>query len=143
MTAILILLMSLPLAAALACLVLPVRASQALTLVVGVGCFGLCVALIPAVGHRDVSTLKYLRADALSLVFLLATAFLYAVTSMYTIGYLRREQSVEDFPRYARRLYVGLNLFAWSLDPSRTRDRQGGEEASVRPARRLRRVHAD
>lgn len=115
MTPILILLISLPFAAGLACLVLPVRASQALTMVVGVGCFGLCVALIPTVGHRDLSTLKYLRADALSLVFLLATAFLYAVTSMYTIGYLRREEDAEDFPRYSRRLYIGLNLFAWSM----------------------------
>lgn len=115
MTTLLILLVSLPLAAAIACAAASVRVSQALTVAAGVACFGLAIALIPTVGHRDVSTLKYLRADALSVVFLLATGFVYAATSMYTIGYLREEEGAEDFPRYARRLYVGLNLFAWSM----------------------------
>jgi hydrogenase-4 component F len=115
MTSALILLVALPLAVAIACIVLPVRMSQGLTVAAGVACFGLCVWLIPTVGRRDISTLHYLRADALSVVFLLATSFLYAVTAMYTIGYLRAEESAEDFPKYARRMYIGLNLFAWSM----------------------------
>jgi hydrogenase-4 component F len=115
MASLLVLLLIVPLAVGIGCWWLPIRLSSALTVATGVGSFGVCLALIAAVAHRNVTAIRYLRVDALSLVFLLATAFLYAVTAMYTIGYLRAEESADDFERYARRMYVGLNLFAWAM----------------------------
>ena len=58
---------------------------------------------------------RYLRVDALSVVFLLATAFLYACAAAYAVGYVTPEKGEADFPRYARRFYAGLNVFAWSM----------------------------
>ena len=42
--------------------------------------------MAPATDHT-LTALRYLRADALSVVFVLATAFLYMTTAVYTIGY--------------------------------------------------------
>ena len=58
---------------------------------------------------------RYLRVDALSVVFLLATAFLYAGAAAYAVGYVTPEKGEADFPRYARRFYAGLNVFAASM----------------------------
>jgi hydrogenase-4 component F len=55
-----------------------------------------------------------LRADSLSVVFLLAVTFLYATTSIFAKGYLEVEHGPSG-ARYGRRFYVGLNLFCWSL----------------------------
>lgn len=109
-----VVLVLLPLAPAVAALRAPVRLVQALTVAVGSVSFVLAVALVPTAAGHDLAT-GFLRADALSVVFLLATSFLYATTSLYSIGYLRAEESSEDFQRYARRFYAGLNLFAWSM----------------------------
>ena len=46
------------------------------------------IALVPAAAHRDLALLGFVRVDALSLVFLLATGFLYAAVALYSIGYL-------------------------------------------------------
>ena len=78
----------------------------------GVACFGLVLALVPAVAHRDLNYLSYLRVDALSEIFLLATGFLYAAVAVYSVGYLERQGHDH---RYARRFYAGLNLFAWAM----------------------------
>jgi hydrogenase-4 component F len=43
-------------------------------------------------------------------VFLLATGFLYAAVSVYAAGYLRGRTD-----RYARRFYLGFNVFAWAM----------------------------
>jgi hydrogenase-4 component F len=102
-----------PFAAAVACAVLPAkRFAPAITVTAGVASLGLVLVLLPAVAHRDLTYLSYLRADGLSEIFLLATAFLYAVVAIYTVGYAERQ--ARD-PRYARRLYAGLNLFAWAM----------------------------
>jgi hydrogenase-4 component F len=101
----------LPLGAGLVCAVLPTRAlAPAVTVVSGLACFALILALIPAIVHRNLNYLSYLRVDALSAIFLLATGFLYAAVAVYAVGYLKRHEDL-----YARRFYAGLNLFAWAM----------------------------
>ena len=114
MTAVLILLALVPLVPAGAALVAPVRVTQALTVASGLISFALAVTLVPHAGHRDLDV-SILRADALSAVFVLATAFVYAACAAHSIGYLRHDEAARDFPRYARRFYAGFNLFAWSM----------------------------
>jgi hydrogenase-4 component F len=113
MIAVVLALLIIPLAAAVACAVLPAeRFAPAFTVTAGVASFGLVLALLPAVAHHNLTYLSYLRVDALSEIFLLATGFLYAVVAIYTVGYAERQAR---YPRYARRLYAGLNLFAWAM----------------------------
>jgi hydrogenase-4 component F len=103
-----------PLAAGIVCAVLPlqfVRAAAALTVASGVACFALVLSLIPETAHHDLNYLSYLRVDAVSAIFLLATGFLYAAVAVYTVGYLKQHH--DDL--YARRLYAGLNVFAWAM----------------------------
>ena len=107
-------LLVLPLAAALLCLRLPMPAARAVTAVSGVASFGLVVALVPAAAHGNLTTLRVLRVDALSVVFLLATGFLYGVIAIYSIGYLAGPHGGQH-PGYARRFWIGLNLFAWAM----------------------------
>ena len=111
MNAVVLAILILPLGAGLVCAVLPTRAlAPAVTVVSGLACFGLVLALIPAVAHRNLNYLSYLRVDALSAIFLLATGFLYAAVAVYAVGYLKRHEDL-----YARRFYAGLNLFAWAM----------------------------
>ena len=102
-----------PLVAGLTCAIMSARAvrvAAAVTVAAGIGCFGLVLALVPATAHHDLSYLGYLRVDAVSAIFLLATGFLYAAVAVYAVGYLKRHEEL-----YARRFYAGLNLFAWSM----------------------------
>ena len=110
MIAVVLALLLVPLAAGIACAVLPARSAKAVTAVSGVACFALVLALVPATAHHDLSYLSYLRVDAVSAIFLLATAFLYAAVSVYAVGYLKQHEDL-----YARRFYAGLNLFAWAM----------------------------
>ena len=74
-----------PLAAGITCAVLPPRTARvaaAVTVAAGVACFGMVLALVPAAAHHDLSYLSYLRVDALSAIFLLATSFLYAAVGV-------------------------------------------------------------
>jgi hydrogenase-4 component F len=105
------LLLTLPAAVALACLRVPVAVARTLTCGCAVACFGLVLALVPAAAHGDVQYLRFLRVEAISAVFLLATGFLYAAAAVYSVGYL----SGRADDRYSRRFWVGLNLFAWSM----------------------------
>ena len=75
MPVILVLLVTVPLLA-VAAAAAPRRASEVLTAVTGLVTFGLALALVPAVSDHTVTAGHYLRADALSVVFLLGTAFL-------------------------------------------------------------------
>src|SRR6266571_4901262 len=102
-----------PLAAGITCAILPARrtrAAAAVTVAAGVACFALVLTLVPAAAHRDLNYLSYLRADAVSAIFLLATGFLYAAVAVYTVGYTKRHEDL-----YGRRFYAGLNLFAWAM----------------------------
>jgi hydrogenase-4 component F len=114
-TAVFAVLLAAPLAAALACLKAPVRACQAVSIIAGVASFAAVITLVPPAAQHDLTLGRYLRADAIAVVFLLATSFLYAAVATYSVGYFRGEADSADFARYARRFYAGLNLFAWSM----------------------------
>src|SRR5208282_6251871 len=96
-----------PLAAGLACAVLPgpSKVGPVVTGTCGLACFGLVLALVPAAAHHDLDYLSYLRIDAISVVFLMATSFLYAGVAVYSIGYLApsRRSREPGFSRYSRR----------------------------------------
>ncbi|MGO8887922.1 MAG: proton-conducting transporter membrane subunit [Streptosporangiaceae bacterium] len=117
MDAVVIVLLTVPVAAAVAALWLPARGAGAVTAVAGIASFGLVMALIPAVSGHDLSLLGFVRIDALSVVFLLATSFVYACVAVYSIGYQRtaRAHGGEEDQRYGRLFWAGLNLFAWSM----------------------------
>ncbi len=89
MTIIVLALLIVPVAAATVALWLPAQAAGAVTATAGVASFGLVLALIPASSRGTVRWLGLVRIDALSVVFLLATGFLYACVAVYSIGYLR------------------------------------------------------
>jgi hydrogenase-4 component F len=110
MLAVVLALLIVPLAAALTSAALPRTAARAITVLSGLACFGLVLALIPAVAHHDLNYFGYLRVDAVSAIFLLATSFLYAAVALYSVGYLKQHEDL-----YARRIYAGLNLFAWAM----------------------------
>lgn len=116
MSIVTLVLLAVPLAAAIAAFWLPPKAAGAVTAIAGVASFGLVLALIPAVSGHDVTALGFLRLDALSVVFMLATGFLYACVAVYSIGYLRTagEHAVGE-RRYSRQFWAGMNIFAWSM----------------------------
>ncbi|HET9968630.1 MAG TPA: proton-conducting transporter membrane subunit [Streptosporangiaceae bacterium] len=100
----------LPLATGIACYWLPARAAAGITVASGIASFGLVLALIPAAAHGTLNYLSYLRVDAVSGVFLLATGFLYAAVAVYAAGYLKGRTD-----RYTRRFYLGFNVFAGAM----------------------------
>jgi hydrogenase-4 component F len=107
-----------PLAAAIACLPLPgraaLRAAPALTVAAGVASFALVLTLVPGAAHGDLSYLSgYLRVDAVGVIFLLATGFLYAAVAVYAVGYFRSHHDAT--PAYRRRFFAGFNAFAWAM----------------------------
>ena len=115
MDVVLLLLLVLPLAAALACALVPLPLCRALTAACGAAGFGLAVALVPAAAHGEIGYLRFLRVDAVSAVFLLATGFLYGTVAVYSAGYLPDGRAGRAQARYARRMWAGLNLFAWAM----------------------------
>jgi hydrogenase-4 component F len=115
MDVVLLLLLTLPAAAGLLCLRAPQAVIRAVTAACGVTCFALVVALVPAASRRDISYLRFVRVDALSVVFLLATGFLYGAVAIYSLGYLPAGRGVHSRPRYSRRFWAGLNVFAWAM----------------------------
>jgi hydrogenase-4 component F len=110
-----LLIFGLPPAAALACLRAPLPACRAVTAATGLACLGLVAAVALTAAHRDLAYLHFLRIDALSAVFLLATGFLYAAVAVYSIGYLAHGGADPGFARYSRRFWAGLNIFAWAM----------------------------
>jgi len=96
-----------PLVAGLTCFALTARVAAAITVVSGLASFALVLAVVPAAAHHDLSYLSYLRVDAVSAIFLLATGFLYGAVAVYAVGYLKGHHD--------RRFYAGLNLFAWAM----------------------------
>jgi hydrogenase-4 component F len=115
-TIVVILLLAVPAGAGIASLWLPGRAAGLVSAAAGLASFGLVIALVPAAAHHDRGWLGgFVRVDALSVVFLLATSFLYACVAAYSIGYLGTDSGHGRDERYARRFWAGLNLFAWSM----------------------------
>lgn len=128
MNVVLLLIVVLPLLAIVVGLVAARRVTQVVTGLSGIATFGLAMALVPGVGAQEIShrvtAIGILRADSLSVVFVLATSFLYAATAIYSVGYLAAEarlaerlggDEAAEFARYSRRFYVGMNIFAWSM----------------------------
>jgi hydrogenase-4 component F len=101
--------------AAAVCAVAPPTLMRGVTVAAGVAGCGLACALVPTAATRDVTVGAYLRVDALSVVFLLATGLLYATVAMYTVGYVSGEHAGHHVATYQRRFYVGINLFAASM----------------------------
>jgi hydrogenase-4 component F len=99
-----------PLAAGIISFWVPARAAAGITVASGIASFGLVLALIPQAAHGTLNYLTYLRVDAVSGVFLLATSFLYAAVAVYAVGYLKDRDA-----RYTRRFYLGFNVFAGAM----------------------------
>lgn len=114
MKAVLVALVVLPLLGAFLALAPGRRTAPVVSVAAGVGCLVLSLALVPAAAQGPVA-LGFLRADAVSMIFVLGTAFLYATAAVYSVGYLRGEHQRADFTRYSRLFWVGLNLFAASM----------------------------
>jgi hydrogenase-4 component F len=124
MNVILLLIVALPLAAIAVSVFAGHRASAAVTALAGAASFGLTITLAYEVPGRTATAAGVLRADSLSVVFVLATSFLYAAVGLYSVGYLAAEArdaqrsggtEAADFARYSRRFHVGINIFAWSM----------------------------
>ncbi len=114
MSAVLIALMVLPFAAAVASAAAPMRVAKVLTVAGGLSTFGLSISLLESKG--DAAALAgWLRVDPLSLVFLLAVAFLYVTTAIFAVGYAQPRSSERETRHYSRRFFAGLNLFAWAM----------------------------
>ena len=119
MSAVLVLIMAVPLGATLVSWWAAPRLAGLVTVLAGTATFGLAVALVPSVaryshGTGAVGALgNWLRVDSLSLVFLLATAFLYCLTAIFSVGYAGADRAASRV--YRRRLFAGLNLFAWAM----------------------------
>jgi hydrogenase-4 component F len=112
MLTVMVLILVLPLAATAICVWAPQRVCGLVTVLSGLACLGLVVAVAATAAHRDVGYAGVLRADALSAVFLLATGFLYAAVAIYSVGYLAHGRTST---RYMRRFWTGLNIFAWAM----------------------------
>src|SRR5579862_3893761 len=101
-----LLLLTMPFAAALICLRAPAPAARTVTVISGAASFGLVLSLVPSAAHGSVTYLRLLRVDAVSAVFLLATGFLYAAVAVYSIGYLpgghRAGADAQSSARYRR-----------------------------------------
>src|SRR5215475_13046065 len=109
-------LLAVPAAAAIACLWLPGRAAGLITAASGIASFALVLTLVPAASRHDQGWTGFIRVDALSVVFLLATAFLYGCVAVYSIGYTGTAGHGAAASRlYTRRFWAGLNVFAWSM----------------------------
>lgn len=123
MDPVLLILFLVPLAMTMLCLVLPRRANEIGSIIAGALSFVLALVLLPSAARGTVTSAPFLRIDALSEVFLLATAFLYPVVAIYAVGYFSpqrsaaaRDASVRPrFTRYSKLFYLGLNAFAWSM----------------------------
>lgn len=124
MQQLLMVIVALPLVVTILCLFMPRRVNEALTILSGAVTFILALLLIPAASAGTITAPPFLRADALSIIFVLGTAFLYAIVSIYSIGYFSRERkdtkalgasAAIPFNRYSRWFYLGFNAFAWSM----------------------------
>ena len=118
MLAVILALVIVPLAAGIASLTAPPRTAAAVTMTSGIASFGLVLALVPAAAHRTLGYGPYFRVDAISVIFMLATGFLYAAVAVYSAGYVRKETEGEDpaaARRYTRRFYALFNVFGWSM----------------------------
>jgi len=115
MSWILLVLIVVPFVVTVATFLLPPAISSYVTVASGSAAFGLSLALVPvAASHSHLALGTLLRVDALSVVFLVATCFLYATTAIFASGYLHLSDTAAG-TRYGRRFWAGLNLFCWAM----------------------------
>jgi hydrogenase-4 component F len=115
MSSLVIAIVVVPFVVAIVTYFVPFKVSRVLTVVSGSVTFALALSLVPtAADHTQVTAGSLLRVDALSVVFLVATTFLYAATAVFSAGYLNLGSGAAG-SRYGRRFYAGLNLFCWSM----------------------------
>ena len=96
MLAVVLAIIALPLGAGAVCLCLPARLAVGATLVSGFASLGLVLTLVrPAAAGPFSDLAGYLRVDAVSVIFLLATGFLYAAVAVYAVGYLQARLATE------------------------------------------------
>jgi hydrogenase-4 component F len=117
MDALLVALLILPLIAAAISLGGSVRSAELASLAGGTGVFAITVALAVSARNGAVHAAlgQWLRVDSLGAVFLLATGFLYASATVFSVGYLRAGAHRAGFASYAHRYYTLLNLFGWTM----------------------------
>jgi hydrogenase-4 component F len=113
----LILLLALPLAATAVALAGRPLLSELATLAAGLASFA--VVLTASLDVRDGRALSalhgWLRLDALGGVFLIATGLVYGAAALFSIGYLRADERRRDYVPFARRYFMFMNLFAWTM----------------------------
>lgn len=115
MSGLLIAIAVVPLLATVASWWVPLSVARGITIASGAASFALALVLVPATtDHPAVIAGPLLRADALSVVFLVTTTFLYATSAIFSVGYLRHPEGAGG-RRYTRRFYTGMNLFCWSM----------------------------
>jgi hydrogenase-4 component F len=110
-------LLAVPLVAAAVALLARPAAAAAATIAAGIASFGLAVALAASVRHGGSVSLggAWFRLDALGAVFLLATGLLYGAAAVFSVGYLAGDREKRDYAPFARRYFVYLNLFGWTM----------------------------
>ena len=113
----LIALLAAPVIAALLAMILGGRVASAATVVAGALVLGLAVDAAIEVRNGDhLSALNdWIQLDSLGAVFLLATGFVYATGSVFSIGYLRARRPGGVEPDFSRRYFTYLNLFALTM----------------------------
>ncbi|MDA8268800.1 MAG: proton-conducting transporter membrane subunit [Actinomycetota bacterium] len=102
-----------PFVASVTCWWAPVVVGRAVSVAAGLLAFVLAVLLIPS--GQAAALGGWVRVDPLSVVFLVAVAFLYLATMVFAVGYVRPAGDPDVAARYNRRLFAGLNLFCWAM----------------------------
>jgi hydrogenase-4 component F len=112
----LIALIAAPLLATVGSLVAPPRIGHACTVLGGGAALVIAVALAQHIsGGSSLHIVNgWLGLDPLGAVFLLPTAFLYAISAVYSVGYMGAEQR-DGYAGFARRYLAYLNLFCLTM----------------------------
>jgi hydrogenase-4 component F len=114
-SAVLVAIALVPLVATVASFRAPLQVARGITIASGMAVFVLVVLLVPSATDRSaLSAGSILRADALSVVFLVPTAFLYLASAIFSVGYLHQPEGYSR-RRYHQRFYAGMNAFCWSM----------------------------
>lgn len=103
-----------PAVVAVICWFAPARVGRASSVASGTVSFGLSLLLVPT-ATATTSAGGWLRADSLSVVFLVAVTFLYMATSIFAVGYIHPSGDHDAKARYSRRFFAGLNVFCWAM----------------------------
>ncbi|MCL4509072.1 MAG: NADH dehydrogenase FAD-containing subunit [Chloroflexi bacterium] len=113
MATVLILVLALPILAALVSLVLPRRLVELLGAALAVLAF-LCVLTVCFAEPLPSDVSGMLRLDAMGAIFLLTVGLLYAIAAIFSVGYMAGESGPHALP-YIRRYYVLLHLFGFTM----------------------------